>query len=58
MDISGLQVALEVTASRKRPTDVERVCADVTKINECTGWKSEIDLVESLKEMWNSEASR
>ena len=57
VDISGQQVALKVTSSRQRPTDVPRVRADVTKIAEHTGWKPRIDLRSSLEAMWGGDAS-
>lgn len=39
----------------RRPGDIEQVWADVTKANEILGWKTEINLDETMLSAWNWE---
>lgn len=50
IDISGTDIKVEVDPERLRPVDVPIIEPDIHKINECTGWKPEIKLDQTLQE--------
>jgi GDP-4-dehydro-6-deoxy-D-mannose reductase len=51
--LTGIEVPIEVEASRLRPVDVPVVRADVSRIANAVGWEPEIGLRESLEAMWS-----
>lgn len=52
------EITVEVDQSRLRPVDVPVIEADISKLCECTGWKREISLEQTIKETldyWRKE---
>jgi GDP-4-dehydro-6-deoxy-D-mannose reductase len=50
IEISGLDITIEIDNSRLRKNDLEFVCGDNSKISNL-GWKPEIELKETLKDL-------
>ena len=50
ISLSDCNIEVKVDEARLRPVDVPIIEPDITKINECTGWKPEIDINTTLKE--------
>jgi GDP-4-dehydro-6-deoxy-D-mannose reductase len=55
--IAGMQVELEVDASRLRPVDVPCVRASLDKVAAATGWQPRRSLEQSLRDMWQECAT-
>ena len=52
------KIEVEVDQSRLRPVDVPVIEADISKLCECTGWKREISLEQTIEETldyWRKE---
>jgi UDP-glucose 4-epimerase len=49
-EVSGIK--LNYTIGARRPGDVEKVYADVTKSNAKLGWKAQLDLANALRDAW------
>lgn len=47
---STVKIQVEKDAARMRPVDVPVIEADVRKLEECTGWKREIPLEQTIEE--------
>lgn len=50
ISMADCDIEVKVDESRLRPVDVPIIEPDIKKINECTGWKPQIDLNTTLKE--------
>ena len=50
ISMSDKSIEVKVDPDRLRPVDVPIIEPDITKINECTGWKPKIKLTQTLKE--------
>lgn len=50
---SDKDIKVEVDPARLRPVDVPIIEADTTKLRECTGWTTQIDLDRTLEETLN-----
>lgn len=50
ISLSMTSVSVEVDPDKLRPIDVPIIEADITKLEECTGWSPNIPLVTTLKE--------
>lgn len=48
--MSDKSIEVKVDPDRLRPVDVPIIEPDIRKINECTGWKPQILLSQTLKE--------
>ena len=56
--MSTAEINVEVDPNKIRPVDVPIIEADITKINEVTGWKPSIPIEQTLKEVldyWRNE---
>jgi len=51
-EISGVKAEIVVDPSRIRPIDTPKFESDCTKIFEDTGWKTEIELKDTIREMY------
>ncbi len=51
--MSTAQINVEVDPNKIRPVDVPIIEADITKINEVTGWKPSIPIEQTLEEVLN-----
>ena len=51
ISMSDKSIEVKVDPDRLRPVDVPIIEPDIRKINECTGWKPQILLSQTLKEM-------
>lgn len=51
IEISGLDIKVEVDPDKLRPVDVPIIEPDITKITNATGWKPSIPLEQTLKDM-------
>ena len=47
--LSNAKIIVEQDPQRMRPSDTPEVRADITKLTGCTGWKPEIELNETLR---------
>ncbi len=47
---SSAEIKVEVDANKLRPVDVPIIEADITKLQEATGWDRQIDLEQTIKE--------
>lgn len=57
LNLSGNSIRIETDVTRLRPVDVPVIKADIEKIKEATGWKPEIPLEDTLREVladWRS----
>lgn len=52
LELTGLDVPVAVDADRVRAVDVPRVCADVSRLVEETGFRPTVPLSRSLEAMW------
>lgn len=52
-EVSGVSVNYKV--GPRRPGDVEKVYADVTKARETLGWEAQLSLKQALRDAWNWE---
>ena len=50
LEESKVQIEVQVDEERLRPVDVPMIVADVSQLQQCTGWKPEIELRETLVE--------
>lgn len=50
VSLSNVEIAVEIDPNKLRPVDVPIIEADITKINELTGWKPEIPLQQTIQE--------
>ncbi len=50
-EVNGIK--LNYTLGPRRPGDVEKVYADVTKSSQVLGWKARLDLTDALKDAWH-----
>lgn len=50
VSLSEADIKVEVDPNKIRPVDVPIIEADITKLNELTGWKPQIPLEQTLKE--------
>lgn len=50
VSLSKVEIAVEIDPNKLRPVDVPIIEADITKINELTGWKPEIPLQQTIQE--------
>lgn len=48
--MSAEQIEIEVDTKKFRPVDIPIIEADIRKLQECTGWKPEIKLQETLQQ--------
>lgn len=58
VSMSTKKITVEIDPNKIRPVDVPIIEADITKLNELTGWKPEIKLEQTIKETldyWRSE---
>ncbi|MNC51081.1 GDP-6-deoxy-D-mannose reductase [compost metagenome] len=53
LSFSGMKIAVEQDASRLRPSDVEEMAGDSSRLRQATGWKPEIPLEVTLKDLLN-----
>ena len=49
--LSSAEVSFELDPERLRPVDVPVVRGDNTKLRDATGWKPELDLEQTLREV-------
>jgi GDP-4-dehydro-6-deoxy-D-mannose reductase len=49
INLSTAKITVEQDPARMRPSDTPEIRADISKLVECTGWKAEITLEETLK---------
>lgn len=47
---SSKSIEIKVAKEKLRPIDVPEIAADITKIQQCTGWKPEISLEQTIEE--------
>lgn len=50
LSLSDKKIKVEVDSTRLRPVDVPIIEADICKLTECTNWKTEIPLTQTIKE--------
>lgn len=50
VSMSSTEIKVETDPNKIRPVDVPIIEADITKINQITGWKPEISLEQTIKE--------
>lgn len=50
VSLSNVEIKVEIDPNKLRPVDVPIIEADITKINELTGWKPEIPLQQTIQE--------
>jgi GDP-4-dehydro-6-deoxy-D-mannose reductase len=50
--ISGRKIEHYIDQKRVRPVDVPMICADATKLYQCTGWQPKIPLEQTLTETY------
>jgi len=58
LKLSSTEIKIEQDKDRMRPSDTPEIRADVSKLTACTGWKPEITLEETLKDVldeWRRE---
>ncbi|MCH5203860.1 MAG: GDP-mannose 4,6-dehydratase [Oscillospiraceae bacterium] len=53
LSLSKAEISIEVDKTRLRPVDVPVVQADIRKINNDTGWKPEIDIMDTIGDTLN-----
>ncbi len=53
LEITGIKVEIKVDPKLLRPTDEPIIYGDSTKLKEKTGWKQEISITQTLKDMIN-----
>lgn len=58
IEISGTRVKVEVEPSRLRPADVSRIVGSPSLLRRLTGWRPEIDLDTSLRDVWADAVER
>ena len=59
IEISGVEVEIEVDPERLRPSDVQILIGDSTKFRQRTGWEPRIPLATTLKDLleyWRTRA--
>lgn len=60
LGLASVKVTVEKDPGKFRPVDVPIIEADIRKLQECTGWKTEIGLEQTLREtleFWRKEIS-
>ena len=50
MSMSDCNIRVEIDPNKLRPVDVPIIEADITKLNQLTGWKPEISLKQTIRE--------
>lgn len=50
---SFCDISVEIDPAKIRPVDVPIIEADITKLNEATGWEPEIPIKQTIKEVLN-----
>lgn len=58
LNLSSAEINVKIEPSKFRLIDVPVIAADISKLQDCTGWKPEIPLAETLKEtlgFWRKE---
>ncbi|MBQ3517517.1 MAG: GDP-mannose 4,6-dehydratase [Lachnospiraceae bacterium] len=50
ISMSDAKISVEIDPNKIRPVDVPIIEADITKINELTGWKPEISIEQTIRE--------
>jgi GDP-4-dehydro-6-deoxy-D-mannose reductase len=58
VEISGLDVTVEVDPDRVRSTDPPRIVGDPGRIGELTGWSAATPLEETLRDVWADAQAR
>lgn len=53
ISMSTVEIKVEIDPNKIRPVDVPIIEADITKLNEATGWKPEIPLEQTILETLN-----
>jgi GDP-4-dehydro-6-deoxy-D-mannose reductase len=53
LELSDRKIAVQVDSKKFRPVDVPIIVADITKIRQDTGWKAEIPLGQTLKDVFD-----
>jgi GDP-4-dehydro-6-deoxy-D-mannose reductase len=53
ISLSGIDIEVQIDSSRFRPIDVPVIEADISKLQEATGWKPEIPIETTLKDVLN-----
>ena len=59
ISMSEAAIQVEIDPNKLRPVDVPIIEADITKINQLTGWKPEIPLEQTIQEtldFWRKNA--
>ncbi len=51
LSFSKVKISIETDPAKMRPSDIPEIVADVTKVNKATGWKPEIPLEKTLKDI-------
>jgi len=57
LELSEAEITIEQDPERMRPSDTPEIRADISKLNSLTGWKPEIPLKDTIKEVldeWRS----
>lgn len=57
-ELSSAEISVEIDKNRFRPADIPKIEADITKITKDTGWRPEIDIIHSIKDIldyWRTE---
>lgn len=50
LSLSSIPIKVEIDSSKLRPVDIPVIEADIRKLIECTGWRADIPLSQTLKE--------
>ena len=53
VSMSKVDISVQIDPNKIRPVDVPIIEADITKINELTGWKPEISIEQTIRETLN-----
>lgn len=58
VEISGLEVQIEVDPDRVRQVDPPRIVGDATRIRAATGWEPQYTLDRTLRDVWTDASTR
>ena len=53
VSMSDTQIIVEIDPNKFRPTEVPKICPDITKIKEDTGWEPKIDIDDTIEDVLN-----
>ena len=50
ISLSNVEITVEIDSNKIRPVDVPIIEADITKLNDVTGWRPKFSLEQTIKE--------